>query len=117
MPSIMTYRILRSCTRTRSSRVEIPSRRAASVARSGSAGIAASLGIVETQSTTEGTNLRFLLDHDSKMAGLDQGVSGVLQRCQESQGLLKSIVNRVRRFLLVGRRHQSHVSMTQVSRV
>jgi hypothetical protein len=54
-----------------SSLVGIPSRRAASVARSGSASIGSCCGIVEAEFTAEGADLVLDAHHDSKVTAVD----------------------------------------------
>ena len=74
MPSTITYLILRSRMRTRSSRVDIPSRRAASLARRGSADISPSLGVVEAQFTAKDPDLRFDAHHLGQVAAVNEAV-------------------------------------------
>ena len=111
----MTYRIFFACTRTRSSRVEIPSRRAASAARSGSAGTAASLGIVESQSTAEPPDLVLKRNNDGKLPAGNESVPSILQRREERERLLKPVLDRIRRLAIVGRRRQCQRRMVQAS--
>src|SRR5437879_5788953 len=97
MPSTITYLILRSWMRTRSSRVEMPSRRAASLARRGSADIGPSLGVVEAQFTTEDPDLRFDAHHLGQVAAVNEAVPGVFQRSEQSQRLVQAVGERFRR--------------------
>lgn len=93
MPSTITYRILRSWMSRTSSRVEIPSRRAASDALRGSADIGASLRVVEPQSKAQQPDLPLNGDDQRQPISVDQGITRVLKVCKQCQSLVEGQVD------------------------
>src|SRR5882724_4755986 len=75
-------------------------RRAASLARSASAGIVIPL-VVKTQLTAEVPDVGFEGQHDGEMARVDEGVSRVLKYGEEFEGLVKPVPDVAGRFLSV----------------
>src|SRR5215211_3095279 len=88
-----------------SSLVGSPRRRAASVARSGSAGIGASLGIIEIKFMAEKPYLSLDCDDHGEVPRIDQRVPGVLQRGEELQHFVEAVPNVSRWFSFARKRH------------
>src|SRR6266508_4099241 len=93
--------------RRSSSLVGISSRRAASVARSGSASIGASCWIVEAEFTAEGADLGLDANHDGEVATVNQGIACVLERPEQGECFVQVVADLLRRLRRVGRHEPS----------
>src|SRR5437868_5582068 len=75
----------------------MPSRRAASLARRASAGIATSREIVKANSTGEQPDLGLYAHDDGRMAAFDERVSGVFKCGKQRQRLFEAVADGIGR--------------------